>query len=141
MRITLPLPPNIGNRRGHWRRWKRKQDNYNVLCTAAHPARPVEPIAPAVLHATLYVWNRNDEDNAVARLKWAIDWLVDRQIILDDHPSALRLGTVTQEIDRKNQRLELWLMPKRTRVTCEACRARLRKPLSYSEALVYERSP
>jgi hypothetical protein len=29
------------------------------------------------------------------------------------------------------------LMPKRTRVTCEGCRARLAKPISPSEALVY----
>jgi hypothetical protein len=33
------------------------------------------------------------------------------------------------------------LMSKRTRVTCKACRARLAKPISPSEALVYGRSP
>jgi hypothetical protein len=32
------------------------------------------------------------------------------------------------------------MMPKRTRVTCKACRARLAKPLSQSEAHLYERS-
>jgi hypothetical protein len=109
VRIVLPLPPNLANRRGHWRGWKRKQDNYGILCTAAHNQRPAEPLAPVTLDATLYLWNRNDEDNLTARLKWAIDWLVERKIILDDHPSALRLGTITQQIDRKNQRLEIVL--------------------------------
>jgi hypothetical protein len=40
---------------------------------------------------------------------------------------------------------QLWrvgcgLMPKRTRVTCKACRARLRKPLDRGEAALYGRS-
>jgi hypothetical protein len=109
VKITLPLPENLANSRLHWAAKNRVRANYMLLCTAAHPARPAEPIAPVILDATLYGWNRNDEDNAVARLKWPIDWLVERQIILDDHPSALRLGTVTQEIDRKNQRLEIVL--------------------------------
>lgn len=110
LHITLPLPPNIANARWHWHKRRRLEGNYWLRCTAAHPERPPEPIAPAVVHVKAFVGNLNDEDNLVARLKWAIDWMVDRDILLDDHPSAMTLGTVEQAIDRKRKRLEITVM-------------------------------
>lgn len=107
MDMTLPLPPNVANARMHWAVKHRKQSDYRLRCTAAHMERPAVPIAPARLTARFFLHNRMDEDNLTARLKWAQDWLVDRQIILDDHLDALTLGSVTQAIDRKNMRLEL----------------------------------
>ena len=107
MKLTLPLPPNMANARTHWAAKHRKRKAYMLACTCADSRRPDEPIAPAVVHATLYTWAKMDEDNLTARLKWTIDWLVDRQILLDDHPSAMTLGTVSQAVDRKNQRVEI----------------------------------
>ena len=111
MRLVLPLPENLANARLHWRTKNRRRANYMLACTCADARRPVEPIAPAVVHATLYMHNRMDEDNLTARLKWVIDWLVERQILLDDHPSAMTLGTVEQAIDRKRQRVEVTVVP------------------------------
>lgn len=108
MKFVLPLPPNIANTSfGHWATKNRKRANYMLACTCADSRRPKEPIAPAVVHAKLYLYNLMDEDNLTARLKWTLDWLVERQILLDDHPDCLTLGDVSQEIDRRHQRVEV----------------------------------
>ena len=112
MRITLPLPPNMANARMHWARKHRLQKMYRLRCTAYHPDRPDAPIVPATVSATLYVWNMMDEDGAVARLKWPIDWLVYRDILANDDPASMTLGKVAQVIDRKNQRVELRILPR-----------------------------
>lgn len=110
--ITLPLPPNRGNARWHWRKEARLKNDYKLRCTAMHHERPAEPLDCVTITPKLYVWNLRDDDNATASLKWAIDWLVDRQIILDDHPSVVRLERCEQVVDRKNQRLELEIVPR-----------------------------
>ena len=110
MKITLPLPPNMANGRMHWAAKHRKQQAYKLRCTATHPARPEKPVVPAIVSARLYVWNLMDDDGAVARLKWPLDWLVEREILANDDPKSMRLGEVTQVIDRKNQRVEIEVM-------------------------------
>jgi hypothetical protein len=107
MRITLPLPPNMANARTHWAKKHRQQKAYRIRCTVAHPSRPRAPISPAIVDAKVYVWNLMDDDGLTARLKWPLDWLVQRDILVDDSPAHMRLGEVTQAIDRKNQRVEL----------------------------------
>ena len=107
MRFVLPLPPNIANARWHWAQRNRHRTSYLTLCTVADHRRPPEPIAPAVVTATLYVHNMMDDDNAVARLKWAIDWLKVREIIEDDHPACMTLAEVRQVVDRKRPRVEI----------------------------------
>lgn len=108
--VELPLPPNRGNERGkHWAVDRRERRNFQLCCTAMHPARLDEPFEFAVVHAHFRTWNPCDEDNLVARLKPAWDWLVDRGFLMDDHPSCAKLGRVTQEIDRKNRGLTLTL--------------------------------
>lgn len=107
MRFVLPLPPNMANARMHWAAKNRKRATYTLACTCADSRRPDEPIAPARVRATLYLWNKMDEDNLTARLKWVIDWLVEREILLDDHPDCMTLEDVSQEIDRKHQRVEI----------------------------------
>jgi hypothetical protein len=105
--ITLPVPANIANGRMHWAAKSRKQKAYRLRCTVMHPSRPERPIEKAHITAAWYVWNTMDDDNAVARLKWPIDWLVARGIILNDDPAHMTLGEVTQEIDRREPRLVL----------------------------------
>lgn len=60
-----------------------------------------------VVHATFYTWNEMDQDNLTARIKDALDALVDARLVEDDSPKYLTLVQPSQYIDRKNQRLEL----------------------------------
>ena len=112
--FQMPLPPNQGNRRGHWRvGWQAKKDFY-AACDARQnvsllPAPPSEPWDAATLSAHFYVHNLSDPDNLHARLKFVQDWLVTRGYIVDDSPAHLTLVTATQEIDRKDKRLHVTL--------------------------------
>jgi hypothetical protein len=52
-----------------------------------------------------------DDDNALARIKWAADWLQTRGYIVDDKRPHCRFTIPEQVIDRKNQRLVLTITP------------------------------
>ncbi len=111
MLITLPLPLNLGNSRMHWAEKNRKMNAYFDLCLLTVKAkRPDVPLAHAQISATLYVWNLMDEgDNMRTRLKWPMDFLVQRGYIEDDSPRVLTWGPVTQVIDRHRTRIEIGL--------------------------------
>ena len=111
MKLTLPLPLNLGNARLHHYEKNRKMNAYYDLCLATvRVKRPTFPLLRANISATLYVWNLMDEgDNMRFRLKWPLDWLVQRGFIEDDSPRTLVWGTVTQEIDRRRPRIEIEL--------------------------------
>jgi hypothetical protein len=60
--------------------------------------------------ATLYVHNRMDDDNAVARLKWPLDALVAAGLLVDDkRPYCELTGIPKQTIARREPRVELLL--------------------------------
>lgn len=103
-RMTLPLPHNRANSSMHWRKEKRLKDAYMLRATAMEPWRPKYPHETLHVHATLYTYNRMDEDNLVARLKFVLDWLELREIVGNDRNVRLKCD---QAIDRKNQRVEL----------------------------------
>lgn len=112
--ITLPLPPNRANARGHWAVNKHKQTEYQTACVPAIYAAfgPFVPMAEpryqkVRISMAFYVHQLNDWDNLVSRSKWAWDALVQCGIIPDDSPKYVDLGDVTQTVDRKNQRLVL----------------------------------
>ena len=63
------------------------------------------------LNATLYLWATMDRDNLVARLKWICDSLVRYGLLVDDNEKWLDLQMPKQVIDRKNQRVEIELVP------------------------------
>ena len=90
-RLNLPLPPNLGNGRFHWRKKHRLEKEYAL--SAFVPIYNLGLKGRRFNHITvvptLYCGNRMDVDNAVARLKWAIDALVDQQVIPDDTPDHL----------------------------------------------------
>ena len=104
--FTLPLPPNLANGRMHWAQKNRKRVAYLEGCDRRYPADPATTLPKAEVSVTLYVWSEMDRDNAYARVKWALDWLVMRGYVVDDSPAHLELQ-VSQAIDRKNQRLEI----------------------------------
>lgn len=134
MKLTLPLPPNRANAREHWRTTdKRKRAYYNKADAALIKAMPPgtditivagktrrSPFRPRLafaetwkmrLGATFYVWNLMDRGNAVARLKWVEDALVNFGLLVDDNEEWLDLQMPTQVIDRKNTRVEITLEP------------------------------
>lgn len=107
--LTLPLPENRGNARWHWRTEKRKKDAYYLSCLARYGKLPKFTLEHASLTIRFYLHQMMDGDNLRARLKWPLDWLVIREFIADDSDKVISWGPVTQEIDRKNQRLEIEL--------------------------------
>lgn len=110
MKLILPLPPNRANSRWHWTTEKRIKDDYMMRCTIAHGThRPRQPMERVTIRAGLFVHQTMDQDNLMARLKWPVDWLVERMYIADDKPSVLEWMLPTQAIDRKNQRIEIEL--------------------------------
>lgn len=114
MRLTLPLPLNRANARLHWRAESRKKLAYMAECDQRQLAGLIE--APTVTWqevsgtAVLFLHQEMDDDNLEARMKWPRDWLETRGYIVDDKDLHL---IVSQQIDRKRQRVELDITPVR----------------------------
>ena len=106
--LVLPLPPNRANARWHWRKEKKLKDNYYMMCNVLSPRRPERLLERCNVHCDLYLWSHMDVDNAYGRLKWTLDWLTGIYIV-DDSPKVIASLTLTQHVDRKNQRLEIEL--------------------------------
>lgn len=127
MKLTLPLPPNRANAREHWRTTDRRKRQYYervqhllmrdlewvVTVVKGKPRiRAKRPeTARMRLSATIYVRNRMDRGNAVNRLKWVEDALVNFGLLVDDNEEWLDLQMPTQVLDRKNPRVEIELTP------------------------------
>lgn len=92
---------------------------------AIRQARPFrDPPAHVTLHAHFRVHNVRDEDNLKASLKWTLDALRQKQsgkdwrggvyslsgYLIDDDPTHMTLGRVTQEVDRKNKGLTVTIV-------------------------------
>ena len=110
--LTLPLPPDRANAREHWRTTHRKKTVYYAkadLAIMAQSPRSYRVQVRQTLTATLYVWNKMDKGNAVARLKWIEDSLVRMRLLVDDNEEWLDLQLPRQVIDRKNPRVEIVL--------------------------------
>ena len=85
--------------------WKRCD---NLMYFPDFPLAPEDgPMEGVTISATWYVRNLMDEDNAVARLKWVLDWLKTRGYIVDDRTENVSLAKPIQFIDRKDPRLEI----------------------------------
>ena len=118
MRITLPLPPNMGNSRFHWRTADRKKKEYWELCrlhliSGRAPRPPHTPPKVTGVRATLYLHSKMDRlDNIYSRLKWTWDWLVAWGYMAGDRgDQADWTEPPKQVIDRKNPRVEIELEP------------------------------
>lgn len=116
MRFTFPLPPNLANGRMHWRTLTRKKTAYNADCDVLQlhelPPPPAQPFARATIAVTLTVGAQMDHDNAVARCKWPIDWLVTRGYLVDDKPKHLSwTGFPLQRVRRSEHGVDITLTP------------------------------
>jgi hypothetical protein len=111
MRLVVPLPPNAANSRRNWRVALRDKKRYweslDLLKAARAFPAPQKP-RRATIAATLYLWGPMDDDNALARVKPLLDWLVANEYLPGDSRKHLTwAGIPEQHIDRKNQRLEI----------------------------------
>jgi hypothetical protein len=101
--FQLPLPPNLANSRMHWRvksnQKKAYEETLSMLLHAKQlPALPAEPWKNATVRAELTLGNHMDDDNAVARCKWALDWIVRAGYLEDDRRSNLKWGAFPEQI-------------------------------------------
>jgi hypothetical protein len=120
--LTLPMPPTLTNsgkgRSRHWRALEREKEAYWLLCLAEKqhkriPPPPATPIHAATLRSTMYLGGHMDEDGAVSRHKWALDWLVTHKYLRTDRRTGLRWEAFPEQIVKRdgNYRLVLTITP------------------------------
>jgi hypothetical protein len=119
----------MANSRMHWRVKQKAKKAYWELCGIVRVILTEEerkakygpggdngmgpPPAKAKVRATIYCGGRMDHDNAMARLKWPIDWLVSARFLAGDKPSQLEWHWPIEQVVKRNQqyRVELELEP------------------------------
>lgn len=116
--LTLPMPENVANARMHWRTKHRARKSYFGVCDGRQgmgqiAPPPLQAFAHATIQATMYLGASMDHDNALARLKWAVDWLVTRGYLLDDNRACLAWDGLPHQIIKRdgNYRVVLTLSP------------------------------
>lgn len=119
--VVVPMPPNLANARMHWRtRQQAKKDYFRALDTiaAVHhrlgpwpdnlsaiviPPVPTPKLGRVTCDVHMHLGAAMDDDNASARLKFPLDWLVRRGYLTDDSRKWLRMnGYPTQTVSRKD---------------------------------------
>jgi hypothetical protein len=116
--LTLPMPPNMANARMHWRVKQNAKTEYwarlNLLHAAGVIARAPYPTPErAEIHVRMHVGGQMDHDNAMARLKWLLDWLVGNRYLRDDSPRHLEWAGFPEQVVKKdgNYRCDLTITP------------------------------
>lgn len=103
--FVVPLPPNLANARFHWRTKEKFRSDYFSRLDLLYAGRLLpklagETWAQATVRAELYVKREMDEDNALARCKWPVDWIVRKGFLTDDSRAHLRWeGLPTQVVN------------------------------------------
>jgi hypothetical protein len=120
--FAMPLPPTITNASGKSRMFwsvEGAKKDYWRSCDEWRgegriPPKPPLPYRRAWLRVTLYLGGAMDDDNATARAKWALDWLVKHRYLLSDRRTCLRwVGIPDQVVSRSHEyRLVLTLSPR-----------------------------
>jgi hypothetical protein len=121
--FAMPLPAIATNRQHgasrHFRAIEADKKDYWRACDVWRgegriPPKPPLPYRRAWLRVTLYVGGAMDDDNATARPKWAVDWLVKHRYLLSDRRTCLRwVGIPDQVVSRSHEyRLVLTLSPR-----------------------------
>ena len=105
MTLVVPLPPNLANGRMHWRVTNARRREYfeavDMLALIKRiPPPPPMPFPKVTIAITLYLGAFMDDDNALSRCKWPIDWLVRRDYIAGDARKHCRLSIPNQKVKR-----------------------------------------
>lgn len=98
--FVVPVPPHVTNRsRGstHWRRAWREKRGYNeslalLLAARMIPPPPPVPIRRAVVASHMMLRGAMDDDNAIARHKPLLDWLVGHGYLATDRRERKKDG-------------------------------------------------
>jgi len=104
MMLTLPMPPNVANARGHWRTRYSAIQHWKMLALVQEKQlRGCRPFPTKVrIGATFYVGKHPkwmmDEDNCTARLKTVLDFLREMELLVNDDPAHVTLDKPTQQV-------------------------------------------
>lgn len=119
MRFSFPMPPNLTNRRSgasHWRVRGREKKAYLAMCDIRWrmrllPAAPAIPLEQALVSSVMYLGQAMDDDNALARHKWPMDWLKTRGFIADDRRKCITWKALPEQIVKRgaDYRIEITL--------------------------------
>lgn len=107
IKITVPMPLNLANSRMHWRAKHREKLKYwetlDIMAVVGQiPMPPPEPLNKVTVTSHMILGASMDDDNAMARHKWVLDWLKTRGYIEDDKRKCLTWGSLpAQEVSRK----------------------------------------
>jgi len=107
--FRLPMPLNLANSRMHHMvKHKHKVAYWEMLDLLVMgqilPKKPKKPWEKATVRSAMVLGAAMDVDNAMARHKWCMDWLVKRKYIVDDKAKCLTWeGFPTQTVSRKNE--------------------------------------
>ena len=106
--FVFPMPENLANARGHWRRRYRSKtelwDELDMRVLLKMLPKPVAgmPWISVTVRSVMVLGNPSDDDNAVARHKSILDWLKKHRYIVDDRRKNLRWESFPeQRISRK----------------------------------------
>lgn len=105
LRFVVPMPANLANARMHWAKKDKARKAYFAALDELQganllPAPPVVPFAKARITSNMILRQRMDQDNAVARHKWLLDWLQTRGYVQNDRLVEW-VGFPTQVISRR----------------------------------------
>lgn len=119
IRMSLPLPPNVANLRGHWRVRRRTLRAWRDRALGRMVQQgyyyPSEPWARARIRCAFWLASgtRMDRDNLAARQKPILDFLKQEKggagFFVDDSPDILEVLEPTQAFDHTDPRVEITL--------------------------------
>lgn len=98
--FTFPMPANLGNGRQHWAVKHREHEAWKTRALLGDRSLRWRrtPLEQVTVSAVFYIGSKPmDDDNAVARLKWCLDFLKERGIITDDSRKHLRLRGIPEQ--------------------------------------------
>lgn len=114
--FTFPMPENLGNSRMHWRKKHQRHAAWEAIALVQEPllrGRP-ETLPHVRVTAVFYLGTDQraqfmDDDNAVSRLKWCLDLLKKRGVIVDDKRPHLVLAGIPEQRKEAPRRVEVTL--------------------------------
>ena len=109
--LTFPMPVNLANSRMHWAQKHRRHNDWKARAIVAERGlrvRQRRPMEHVRVTALMYVGRvLMDHDNATARLKWCLDFMKERGLIVDDAPKYLTLTGIPEQRQGNPKRVVL----------------------------------
>lgn len=106
LELVLPMPPNLANSRMHWRVKHKAKLEYWALCAmwlrGPDSQKPRTPLPHATISSVMYLGAPMDMDNAMARHKWALDYLTEDGWIVDDRRKCLTWTRFPEQIIKRD---------------------------------------